>query len=247
MSATQATCRQPARVLVTDLDGTLIGDAEAMRSLLTWCKERQNVRLVYNTGRTFRSVRRLIADLSLPWPDALVTGVGTDIRYWPWDRPDAAWNRRIAARWERSAVEALASEIGPELRPQPPLAQGPFKVSYEVRDPDVAAAFFARLRRERLWVHGILTEDRWVDVIPFRAGKGAAAAYLRMRYGVGPWQMLASGDSENDLGMLSCNGPAVAVGNATRSLLRRLTPQVYRARLPAAAGILEGLRHFGWS
>ncbi len=217
-----------------------------MRSLLGWFREHQDVLLVYNTGRTWASTRSLLHELSLPWPDALVTGLGTEIRHRRADRPDPAWTHRIAWRWDRRAVERIACRMGRRLSLQPSVAQGRFKVSFEVGDPEVANQFFARLREAHLWVHGLLTEDRLVDVIPFRAGKGAAAAYLRMRYGIRPSNMMASGDSENDLGLLSRIGPAVAVGNASRSLLRRLGPAVFRASRPAAAGILEGLRHFGW-
>jgi len=237
--------RAPERLLVTDLDGTLIGAGDVTRSLVSWCRRRQ-VAIVYNTGRTWASARMLLRDLGLPWPDALVTGVGTEIRYRRGGPPDHAWQDWVSARWDRQAVEAVARTLGFELVRQPPIAQGRFKVSFEVLEPAIAAEFFARLQQARLWVHGMLTEDRWVDVIPFRAGKGAAAAHVTMRLGLSPENMLAAGDSENDIGLLSRSGPAVAVGNATRNLLGRLSPPVFRAHQPEAAGILEGMRHFGW-
>lgn len=239
--------RRPSRLLMTDLDGTLVGDGEAMRVVLSWCRTNRNdVAVVYNTARTWPATQGLLRALLLPWPDAIVSGIGTEIRYGRAQRQDPAWTRRIAPRWDRRAVEEIAAIMGTRLVSQSPEAQGPFKVSFEVADPDVALAFFAALRKAGLWVHGLLTDERWVDVIPFRAGKGAAAAYLRIHYGIRPARMLASGDSENDLGMLARLGPGIAVGNASPSLLSRLNPMVYRARLPAAAGILEGLHFFGW-
>ncbi|MBI6546687.1 MAG: HAD-IIB family hydrolase [Cyanobacteria bacterium NC_groundwater_1444_Ag_S-0.65um_54_12] len=235
-----------SKILVTDLDGTLIGEGNAMRSLLSWCYARQDMLVVYNTARTWASARSLLNELALPWPDSLVTGIGTEIRHGWGKEPDPVWTHRIAARWDRRAVEQIAAGIGHGIAMQPSLAQSTFKVSFEIENPAVARKFFSGVRKARLWVHGLLTDDRWLDVIPFRAGKGVAAAYLRVRYGILPVNMLVSGDSENDFGMLSRLGPAVVVGNASRSLVERLSTVVYRARLPAAAGIWEGLQHFGW-
>ncbi|MBM3267208.1 MAG: HAD hydrolase family protein [Candidatus Sericytochromatia bacterium] len=237
----------PSRLLVTDLDGTLVGDGEALRAFLAWWrKARSDVRLVYNTARTWPSAQGLLRSHGLPWPDAVVTGLGTEIRFRRGGPPDPAWAGRMAARWDRRAVMAIAASLGSRLVPQPSIAQGPHKASFEVADPADALRFLDRLLGARLWVHAGLTQERFVDVIPFLAGKGAATAHLRLRFGISAGRTMTIGDSENDLGMLSRPGPAIAVGNASPGLLGMLGSHVYRAPSAAAAGILEGLRHFGW-
>ena len=45
--------------------------------------------------------------------------------------------------------------------------------------------------------------------------------------------------------MLGAAGRAIVVGNADRELQRRVRPGLYRARAADAAGVLEGLSHFG--
>src|SRR5665647_2238769 len=70
----------PQRLLVSDLDGTLLGDEVALERFRDWfAGQRQSWRLVFATGRTVESVMAIVAAGDLPAPDAIVSNVGADI------------------------------------------------------------------------------------------------------------------------------------------------------------------------
>lgn len=237
-----------SRMLVTDLDGTLLGDPAATRHLLDWLAPRRAItRLVYNTGRAHTSAAALIAAEELPWPDALVTGVGTAIVYGPGQSPDPAWTSAIVRRWNLRAVRAAAALLGDALAWQEPAAQTALKASFLVRDPAAPGQLAALLAASPPWVRLLVSEGQLLDAIPARAGKQAAVRYLQQAFGLAPAMTLVCGDAENDLDMLAGGAPAIAVGNACPAL-RALGEAggCYLARAAHAAGILEGLAHFGW-
>src|ERR1035437_6639655 len=69
-------------LLATDLDGTLVGDDEALSSLnasLLDLRTANQLRLVYVTGRSPELFEDLKQSKGLLEPDALITAVGTEI------------------------------------------------------------------------------------------------------------------------------------------------------------------------
>ena len=67
------------------------------------------------------------------------------------------------------------------------------------------------------------------------------------RLGIDPARCLAAGDTLNDLSMLECGLPAVAVGGAEPPLLEKIRclDHVHEAEAIGAAGIVEAIRKFG--
>ena len=90
-------------LLVSDLDGTLLGDDEALARFAEWYEaNRTNLGLVYATGHFFDSVVALVESTCLPEPDAIIGAVGTEITWyrgsgpveeWPSNTED--WNRNL--------------------------------------------------------------------------------------------------------------------------------------------------------
>lgn len=240
--------RKPGRrMLVCDLDGTLVGEAGATRRLLDWISSRgPDVLLVFNTGRTRRSADHLMIEADLPWPDVLVTGVGTEIAYEGESGPDPTWRDFVSRRWNPTVVEEIGSRYGEALVWQENVAQTDLKKSFELRsridlamiaETLVAAGVDARL----------VQTGNLLDVVPSQAGKRNANVYLQRRFDIPEDRTAACGDSENDLDMLTGGCHAIVVGNATAGLLAGLgKTRAYRARAFAAAGILEGLVRLGW-
>jgi sucrose-phosphate synthase len=79
-------------------------------------------------------------------------------------------------------------------------------------------------------------------VLPARAGKGAAMAWVARRLGVAAERVLATGDSGNDLDMLAAAGLGVIVGRSSELAALDGRPNVRRARASFADGVLEALR-----
>lgn len=235
-------------MIATDLDGTLVGDPEALARLnVDLARIRGRVALVYVTGRVLDSTLGLIASEGLLTPDAIIAGVGTTIHLAPDWRRDVAWERRVGREWNADRVEAVAGFFG-SLRRQPQEAQGPFKRSYWL-SADVAGATMAELgralRHQRVRARLIYSSERDLDVIPFRGGKGPATIYLAARLGVKPERVIACGDSGNDADLIAAGGDSAIVGNALPELVRVAPAHAYLAGATHAGGVHEALRHFG--
>lgn len=235
------------RLLVTDLDGTLLGDRETLQRLLERMDAAsRSVVFGIATGRRLESAREALKEWGVPSPDVLITAVGSEIHYGPEDRADEAWIRHIDEGWDREGLER-ALEGTPGLRLQAPERQRRFKLSYHV-DADAAPDLEElrdRLAAEGLEARLIYSHQEFLDLLPQRASKGQAIAFLASRWGFGPANVLVAGDSGNDADMLTGEALGTVVGNYSPELeaLHR-TDTLYFASAPYAGGILEGIDHF---
>lgn len=238
-------------LLITDLDNTLVGDAPATerlnRSLMA---QRQQFYLVYATGRSYLSARRLQQQAGLLEPDYWITSVGSEIYYR--GEVDPQWAKHLSQDWNREAVVAIAHQL-PFLLPQPESEQNPWKVSFWLEETaDIKA--IERLKREfqqaRLNAQIIFSSGRDVDILPCRSNKGQAATYLREWLGIPPEKTLVCGDSGNDISLFQQPARGVIVRNAQSELLQWYyngdRPWHYLAKSPCAGGILEALHHFNF-
>jgi len=266
-------------LLCCDLDRTLLPngpqpDDPAALPRFRRIAARPEIRLAYVTGRSRGLVERAVARWDLPVPDAVAADVGTTIydvgpeNLWrPW--PD--WRDEIAQDWHGRTPGDIARALAdlPALTPQPQDRQGPFKLCYTA-PPDTDAAALTEAARERLSGLGVTAETIWsvdetgpiglLDILPARATKQGAIAFLMRRLGFAPERTLFAGDSGNDLAALTGPFRAVLVANATEAVrdeARRLAREagshdiLYMARGGFlgmngnyAAGVLEGLTHF---
>ena len=133
---------------------------------------------------------------------------------------------------------------------QPAEWQSRFKSSYflETNVDDRLEYISEQLDRNGLRAKVVYSAGRFLDLLPYRSGKGGAVAYLADQLGVAPGNVVAAGDTGNDLDMMrpELGFRAIAVGNATEELKSFEAPNLYHARAPYAAGIREGLIHHGW-
>jgi sucrose-6-phosphatase len=228
-------------MLVADVDDTLTGDDEALRSLMTSLREAGTVRLVLDSSRPVESVAATLVGLPVPVePDAVVGALGTELTVR--GAPQPGWQERFAG-WDRSAVDRVMADLG--WPPHPPELQTPFKASFHVTPADrpEAERRVAETGLDARFVHG---DSDFFDVVPANAGKEAPLGYLTALFGVDLERTVAAGDGANDISLFMAAGNAIAVGNATPALLRALGGnRAYRAGANHAGGILEGLRALG--
>ena len=243
-------------LLCTDLDRTLIPngpepESSEARPRLHRLVAAEDVVLVLVTGRHPALVEEAIAADGLPWPDYLISDVGTRLfvqrpqgegaHLW---HPVTEWGDWIARGWPGASTLRPLLEGIAGLRPQEPAKQTALKLSYEVSlDLELEALLLSirgRLARagwEALLVWS-LDETRGLgllDLLPVRAGKYQAIDFLRRRLGCPEDQVLFAGDSGNDLDVLTSPLPAVLVANA-RSEIREQA-----RRLAAEAGLADRL------
>lgn len=243
-------------LLVTDLDNTLVGDAQALATLnqrLTEHRQTHGTKLVYSTGRSLTSYQGLKAEQGLLEPDALVTAVGTEIYYNGSDTPDSSWSDKLSPNWDRDLVVATTSHFS-DLVAQPDSEQRPFKVSFfltEEAATEVLPRLETLLQERGLSVQLIYSSGQDLDILPAIADKGAAMSFIRQQWGIAPEQTVVCGDSGNDRALFSVGTErGVIVGNAQPELLEwhQANPADHRylASAYCAGGILEGLNHFGF-
>ena len=235
------------RVLVCNIDDTLVGDQEALDTFLERLRNTgRNVGWGVATGRSLKSTIDTLNEWDVPCPDLLITGVGTDIRYGSKITQDQRWQRHIEYRWHPEALMELMETIdGIELQERREL--NPYKISYYIDEEEgpTRREVVRRLREADLHANVIVSYDYFLDLLPIRASKGLALRYLAMRWGLPLERILVAADSNNDAEMLCGNALGVVVGNHAAELERlRAQQRVYFAKGHYAWGILEGIDHY---
>jgi hypothetical protein len=116
--------KKDAVLLMSDIDGTLIGDQDATDKFFWIWNEQYRPRgahLVYNTGRPFPSAHNLIKDNRLNPPTALVCSEGTEI-YWFGPNgaedvePDHEWREILMLSWEYDMIKEGVLRIVEQMR-----------------------------------------------------------------------------------------------------------------------------------
>ena len=268
VAAAYARLADSDRLLVSDVDGTLLNGPRASEGCAVLGKRlaAAGAALVLATGRdlqlTLEAVEELLA-AGLPRPGALICSVGSEIYLGGTWTPDYEWAAHIAHGWDLAAVHAALADVT-GLEPQPPSTQREFKASYFLPGADAAEGLTGRSGRtvvrqavERLTQAGlrvsvIPSADKFLDVLPARASKGAAVSWLLDRTGAATGSVIVAGDSGNDREMLSGTHDgrrlkAVVVGNHEPELADFAgSSHVYVAKATFAAGVLEGIDAHGW-
>jgi sucrose-phosphate synthase len=238
------------RLLVCDIDNTLIGDREALAEFLSWLDaHRHRVAFGVATGRVLERTLTVLEEWNVPRPDVLISSVGSEIHY---GRPDLVadrnWKPTIDYRWDPVSLRECLAEV-PGIRLQPERDQREFKLSYFV---DTLEWPGAREIRKRLKERGvsaslIYSHHEFLDLLPVRASKGRAIQYLARRWGFEMDEVLVAGDSGNDADMLRSGALGVVVRNHSSELrYLRGRDRICFTEWPYAHGILEGIDRHGF-
>lgn len=232
-------------LLISDLDGTLLGDKRSLDGWVKWyAGARERLRLVYNSGRLLSSIRESIEEHRLPEPDAIICGVGTEIYDLTTGRHIEGWPE-VAFDWSPELIRSVCEEYA-QLEEQPLEFLSNFKLSYFGHN--LSEKFLQNLTRHLEAVGQevslVYSSIRDLDILPAATNKGTAATFLARHWGIDRDRVIVAGDSGNDLEMFRTGFRGIVVGNAQPELRRLHAADVYHAQAKYAAGVLEGLQHW---
>jgi sucrose-6-phosphatase len=243
-------------LFVTDLDNTLVGDDLALELLnrqLSEHRQECGTKIVYATGRSLYLYEQLAEEKCLLSPDVLICAVGTEIYFNP-DKNvyDAEWANLLSIGWDREQIAALSSKYK-DLELQPESEQNDFKISYYLSQqtaPKVLTQLESDLVDRGWQVTLIYSAGQDLDIIPQKSDKGLAVKFLRQKLGIAAERTVVCGDSGNDIALFQGEERGIIVGNVKPELYQwyqnNRSDYRYLAKSHCAAGIFEGLKHFGF-
>lgn len=242
-SADAASASERRWLLVSDIDDTLTGDDVSLHVFIRAVRDAPGLAICLNSSRPLGSVQRTLDQWPLHFkPHALITAMGTEIHVDSQNLRD--WSRHFDG-WDRSAVDQVMQQLG--YPPHRDELQTRFKASFAVPRGDDQQRARQAIEVTGLPVRIIISGESNFDVLPTDAGKDHATLFLARHMGFDADRVVVAGDSGNDLAMFRAARRGIVVANARDELRDAVAdlPGVYFAQHPHAAGVLEGLRHWG--
>ena len=241
------------RFFCTDLDGTIMGDADGIRQFRkTWNALDTNFRpkLGYNSGRLLDDVLQLIDRGVLPEPDYIISGVGTSIYDFNDKHIIKEFAEILEEGWDVAGVVSAIEKLGLSLHKQPAHYQDDYKSSwyFDEATPEEIETITAALDEAGLETQVVYSSAHHLDILPKWANKGNALQWLLQDLKIPLDKTLVAGDSGNDSAMFAAEGrQRNRVGNAQPELiaLTAVMP-VFRAapHEVCAHAVLRGLQYF---
>ncbi|MEA3470022.1 MAG: HAD-IIB family hydrolase [Thermodesulfobacteriota bacterium] len=236
-------------LMITDIDNTLVGDDSSMLELFSMLQEsREKLAWGVATGRSLELTIEAMTEYNFPMPDILICSVGTEIYYGPDLRHDKGWQQHISRQWKPEKLKEVLSSLD-FLVFQEAEGQRSHKISYYMEDKGKnLARVQEQLKENKLRCQVIYSHGQFLDILPFRASKGRAIDYLRYKFDFSPRHLMVAGDSGNDEDMIAGRARGLVVGNHTEELeALRGKQNIYFSPKNYAAGIIDGLKHYGFS
>ena len=234
----------------SDLDGTLIGKPEASLDFRhTWesLGEDRPI-LVYSTGRLIDDAKKVIREAGLPDPDYYIGGVGTMMHDEKSGSAVSEFSSMLSEGWSREKAVEVAKKF-PDITEQPEEQQHEWKSSWfwhDASDEDLEK-LRAALNEAGAGAQIVYSSAKDLDILPTQANKGNALRWICSQLQVELNQVIVAGDTGNDSSMfLVSHVRGIAPVNAEPELREAVgNATAYFANEECAAGILEGLIHYG--
>lgn len=246
--ATKYPAERTTLILATDLDGTFAGGtADDRQRLQQTLRELPDTLLIYVTGRSVPAAREIMRDAPLPHPDFLIADVGTSFRGGPGLEPIQEIEAQIESAWPGADRIRRRMTGVPGLEEQQIDADR--RISYWIREGGMDEAIDrAAVALEGIEVDLVASADVYLDVLPRGVNKGTTLLRVLRWLDREEADVVVAGDTLNDLALFETGLCGVVVGNCEAALLERVRDRehLYLADGDGAAGILQGLRHFGW-
>jgi sucrose-phosphate synthase len=243
-------------LVVSDIDNTLLvddhispgqrGDEAALMQLKQELEAKPRILFGVASGRSLTLVQSVMARYpNLPVPEFLIVDVGSQI-YWRDGEnyiSDDDFQSHIRYGWNRTLLSAKLGGLS-FLEYQEAEKQKPMKLCFYTREGFDLALVQEAL--EGLPCTILYSHGEFLDILPERASKAQAISFVAKKLGVGVGAIAAAGDSGNDCDMLEAFKGIIVGNHAPELEVLRNCPEVFFASRNDAAGVLEGLRHYGF-
>ena len=265
-------------LLCTDLDRTLLPNGPQPESISARKKfnqlaSRDEVTLVYVSGRDKSLIQQAINNYHIPLPDFVIADVGSTIyrlENRKWNHLDS-WDSEITRDWNGKSNKDLQKllEKFDDIRIQEYSRQKQNKLSYYVPLYTDHVSLLNEIKlcfeKEKIKVNLIWSVDDaasigLLDILPASANKKHAIEFIMGELNFGLDETIFAGDSGNDISVMVSPIHSILVSNATnivkkmaleQAQLNGETNSLYLAKGDYlgmngnySAGILEGIVHY---
>jgi hydroxymethylpyrimidine pyrophosphatase-like HAD family hydrolase len=233
-------------VLALDLDSSFLEGEESERSDLLDLLDhsREQLHLIYMSHGTAEELIGLAAQATLPVPDIFLADSGTTALKGDGSATVEPLQRNILQLWPGKEVvtRTIKDLEGVEMLED----DAPCRQAVKYENDEAYEALRAKV--EGIGCHLQLRRNNRVDLLPYGVDKGSSLGRWIVQKNISPEHVLAYGESLGDVslfgrgwkGVCFPHGPEEMVAEATRF------HNVYVAKHDGPAGVLDGLRHFGW-
>lgn len=232
-------------VLATDLDGTFLEGNYETKSYFynELVRLRQEILLIYVTGRPIEIVKQFCQKGYLPHPNFVIGDHGTHIVDGIDFNPIEHLQNPIIEKWNNGNLylkELLRNEIGIQLQPLNP----PYRVAYFYDPNQLKDQTLEKIVRAGF--DYIQSCDMYLDILPRGINKGSSLLNLMDYLNIERDLVVTSGDSLNDLPLFQTGLKSIAVSNSEPKLIEEIKKlqNVYLSHSPGLLGVIDGLKFY---
>ncbi|MBN2737779.1 MAG: HAD-IIB family hydrolase [Spirochaetales bacterium] len=239
------------KILISDIDDTLIGDDDSLEKLMEiLTSKKDEIGFGIATGRYLESAIEILEKKGINNIDILITSVGTEIYYQDNFFQDKGWQAHLKKKWKPDKIIDILSSLNFISLQKDSHTQRQFKISYDLdQNSDQRESIphiHYLLNKNHLAYNLILSHGSFIDILPYRASKGKAIAYLSNKWKIPIENIITAGNSGNDADMLTGNLNGIIVGNHEHELNNlEGSNKVFFSKKTYSEGIIDGLFHFG--
>lgn len=238
------------RILISDLDKTLLSDTQGLSELMALLQhQRKTCAFGIATSRRFDDALKLLKAHNIPKPDILISGLGTEIHYSTEMNLSTDWAEHIDHDWNPKAIhKILASFDGVSLHDDS--RQGKFNIVCKVDSKKDAHTLkdniTSYLRQADQSVNVFLEANKTLFIVPARASKGLALRYVSHVWDIPTQQILVAAGSGADEDMMHGGCLSVVVSNRQHETINvnHEEMNLYYSDKANAAGILQAIDHY---
>jgi HAD superfamily hydrolase (TIGR01484 family) len=232
-------------VLATDLDGTFLeGDYRAKNYFYNeLVRLREQVLLIYTTGRPIETVKQFCEQGYLPYPHYVLGDHGTQIVEGDKFQYVEPLQHPINQRWgngKQRLKELLCDESGIQLQP----LDLPCRVAYYYDSNRLQSQTLEKISQAGF--DFVQSCDLYLDILPKGVNKGSSLLKILDYLGINHELVMTSGDSLNDLCLFQTGLKSIAVSNSEPKLIDEIKTlsNVYHSNFPGILGIIDGLQFY---